>query len=587
MAEPTDDMIARGERWAPLGADEDIVVDNSTFDCDDQDYWQSYMSYDSEKLRLLEEEQEELNSSLMALTSHFAQVQFRLKQIVDAEPDAKEALLKELEEFAFRGIPDFQKTMRCVEGIEGAQSVENSSDHATKMESHKIKQHELIEQLKQQLQDLEQYAYETGEAGPPQTLVVERQKVVIDQMKSKLEFNIDDLDKYTVEELKQQVDKAISQLVNPLKMKEQLVAQLKTQISDLERFIGFLQGPAESHCHGCATKNKPIPSEVKHGSKPSNYSSRSNNSSSSTKPVQLKGKNVSDKVNQVLHRITDLLQMFIISQFGCGLSTKVSREMPCNDRNRQLRDGLSRLNGAVLQVVRTASVKSEPRCSSTLATDKDNQVEIIKAVRKGLCPALRDLLSHGLAQASSSTSLVPFLSCAAPRAGSSSSCAAPHPWQLFVAFYRSKDGQSLMKNPQRSLAQSFSLEIQGGTSKQLHHNRLIFYRVIITSYIAILHRSLLVAIGNVIALHQPFKRGPEAHFKAFLSRALNSGKIVPWLRIVLRSPSLLDEFYEPWAYVANPGFDDIWKVLEPLQSVKFQLPEDLSVRSLRNIEDAF
>jgi len=35
---------------------------------------------------------------------------------VDAEPDTKELLLKELEEFAFRGIPDFQKSMRCVEG---------------------------------------------------------------------------------------------------------------------------------------------------------------------------------------------------------------------------------------------------------------------------------------------------------------------------------------------------------------------------------------------------------------------------------------------------------------------------------------
>lgn len=32
------------------------------------------------------------------------------------------------------------------------------------------------------------------------------------------------------------------QLVNPLKMKEQLVTQLKTQIMDLERFINFLQG---------------------------------------------------------------------------------------------------------------------------------------------------------------------------------------------------------------------------------------------------------------------------------------------------------------------------------------------------------
>lgn len=44
------------------------------------------------------------------------------------------------------------------------------------------------------------------------------------------------------EELRQAVDKAIGQIVNPAKVKEKLVEQLKTQIVDLERFIEFLQG---------------------------------------------------------------------------------------------------------------------------------------------------------------------------------------------------------------------------------------------------------------------------------------------------------------------------------------------------------
>jgi len=45
---------------------------------------------DMERLACLEAEQEQLNSSLLALTTHFAQVQFRLKQIVAAEPNVKE-----------------------------------------------------------------------------------------------------------------------------------------------------------------------------------------------------------------------------------------------------------------------------------------------------------------------------------------------------------------------------------------------------------------------------------------------------------------------------------------------------------------
>lgn len=40
-----------------------------------------------------------------------AQVQFRLRQIVDAPASEKETLLKELEEFAFRGIPDVPNSL--------------------------------------------------------------------------------------------------------------------------------------------------------------------------------------------------------------------------------------------------------------------------------------------------------------------------------------------------------------------------------------------------------------------------------------------------------------------------------------------
>ncbi len=47
------------------------------------------------------------------------------------------------------------------------------------MSAHRTKQLQLIAELKSQLEDLEHYAYETGEAGMPQNLIVERQKVII------------------------------------------------------------------------------------------------------------------------------------------------------------------------------------------------------------------------------------------------------------------------------------------------------------------------------------------------------------------------------------------------------------------------
>lgn len=46
------------------------------------------------------------NRATDPITTNFPQVQFRLRQIVDAPASEKETLLKELEEFAFRGIPD-------------------------------------------------------------------------------------------------------------------------------------------------------------------------------------------------------------------------------------------------------------------------------------------------------------------------------------------------------------------------------------------------------------------------------------------------------------------------------------------------
>jgi hypothetical protein len=47
------------------------------------------------------------------------------------------------------------------------------------MLAQRAKQKELISQLKNQLEDLEKYAYETGEAGLPQSVVMERQRVII------------------------------------------------------------------------------------------------------------------------------------------------------------------------------------------------------------------------------------------------------------------------------------------------------------------------------------------------------------------------------------------------------------------------
>ncbi|XKL69016.1 hypothetical protein PGB90_006785 [Kerria lacca] len=54
-----------------------------------------------------------LLESLSAVTTHFAHVQFRLRQIIDAPLEEKETLLKDLEEYTFKGIPEIQNIKIC------------------------------------------------------------------------------------------------------------------------------------------------------------------------------------------------------------------------------------------------------------------------------------------------------------------------------------------------------------------------------------------------------------------------------------------------------------------------------------------
>lgn len=68
-------------------------------------------------------------------------------------------------------------------------------------------------------------------------------QVIIEELITKLDMNLsEDIALLSPEELRQQVDAAVAQIINPARVKEQLVDQLKTQIRDLEMFINFIQG---------------------------------------------------------------------------------------------------------------------------------------------------------------------------------------------------------------------------------------------------------------------------------------------------------------------------------------------------------
>ncbi|KAJ8299555.1 hypothetical protein KUTeg_023615 [Tegillarca granosa] len=396
------------ERWAPLGAAA------------------------TKQLKQLEEEQEQLNSSLLALTTHFAQVQFRLKQIVSADQDDKEKLLKELEEFAFKGIPDSDK------------------EHEVKITQQREKQRQLIDQLKSQLEDLETYAYETGDVKElPTNQMMEKQKVIIDQLR------------HNTEELRHVVDHAVGQIVNPAKVKEKLVDQLKTQITDLERFIDFLQGEATSP--GPLGKERCL-CPMHHGKYfPDDGSGKTTECciphKGDHKPsITDKSKKKRDihEMSEFMKKTVAILQMFLISQFGCGSREFKRNLLKKTTKGNHWGDLRAKLEVAIDKVLELGKEEQEKSdYSVTSQTDYTSDSEesqeqsspaLTQAVRKDLSMAIRDLMEHGLME-------------------------------------------------------SFHLEIVGGkpiTAKQ----------------------TLLGAVDTVISSHTPLKRTEDSHFKAFISLAL-------------------------------------------------------------------
>ncbi|KAJ8299224.1 hypothetical protein KUTeg_023284 [Tegillarca granosa] len=412
-----------------------------------------------EQLKQLEEEQEQLNSSLLALTTHFAQVQFRLKQIVSADQDDKEKLLKELEEFAFKGIPDSDK------------------EHEVKITQQREKQRQLIDQLKSQLEDLETYAYETGDVKElPTNQMMEKQKVIIDQLRHKLDLDLENFHCLTTEELRHVVDHAVGQIVNPAKVKEKLVDQLKTQITDLERFIDFLQGEATSP--GPLGKERCL-CPMHHGKYfPDDGSGKTTECciphKGDHKPsITDKSKKKRDihEMSEFMKKTVAILQMFLISQFGCGSREFKRNLLKKTTKGNHWGDLRAKLEVAIDKVLELGKEEQEKSdYSVTSQTDYTSDSEesqeqsspaLTQAVRKDLSMAIRDLMEHGLME----------------------------------------HGREYNDSPARKLSQSFHLEIVGGkpiTAKQ----------------------TLLGAVDTVISSHTPLKRTEDSHFKAFISLAL-------------------------------------------------------------------
>ncbi|XP_054615418.1 RUN domain-containing protein 1 [Dunckerocampus dactyliophorus] len=547
-------LAGAGERWAPVGA---VATPEEERASVGQQRQRGSAGEEEMAVRLmrLEEEQEQLNSSLLALTSHFAQVQFRLKQIVHAQSEEKEKMLTELEDFAFRGCPHVVGSRAW-----DAQQIHNTSEREKRerLEAQREKQKDLIFQLKTQLDDLEHFAYQEGSYDSlPQSVVMERQKVIIDELIKKLDVNLnEDIGNLSPEELRYRVDAAIAQIVNPARVKEQLVEQLKTQIRDLEMFINFIQDEVGNPL---LSDGSPQASSAK---------ARAPGVKRTVDPEQ--AQRMRETGLQLIQKALAVLQIFAASQFGCSASQVPTSMWPQESGQRDYGPLLQRLE-AMVEKVRVLGSRRQPALEHVVNYTSNSALgprdELTTCVRKELAMALKDLLAHGLVSPSQTVSLVLApISCLLPYRATPQTM---HPWELFVKYYHSKNGKAFAESPARQLSQSFSLPVGGGpitvTPKQ----------------------SLLWAVHTVLKEHGRYKRGPDMEFKALVCMALNEQRLVSWLNLLCKAGTLVHPHYLSWSYMAQTGFEGALRILGRISHLKFNLPVDLAVRQLKNIKDAF
>ncbi|KFW61439.1 RUN domain-containing protein 1, partial [Pygoscelis adeliae] len=449
------------------------------------------------------------------------------------------------------------------------------------IEVQKEKQRELILQLKTQLDDLETFAYQEGSYDSlPQSVVMERQRMIINELIKKLDMDLsEDIATLSPEELRQRVDAAIAQIVNPARVKEQLVEQLKTQIRDLEMFINFIQdevgssGKAEDgHCECAGRKDgggSYKPNTRPSGNRGGHCLARSFQHRSCLSPED--ARKMRETGLHLMRRMLAVLQIFAVSQFGCATG-QIPRTLWQKDQASKDYSPLIKKLELSVERVRQLAMKHPQEDHVISSSDLQDiplggRDELTLAVRKELTIALRDLMAHGLYASSQGMSLVLApIACLIP--AFTSSPQTMHPWELFVKYYNTKNGQAFVESPARKLSQSFALPVTGG--------------VAITP-----KQSLLTAIHTVLTEHDPFKRSADSELKALVCMALNEQRLVSWVNLICKSGALVQSHYQPWSYMANTGFESALNVLSRLSNLKFNLPVDLAVRQLKNIKDAF
>lgn len=509
-------MDEPGHRYDPVGSSNEF---DSNVEHDEHAYFKK-----------LENEQELLSTSLQALTSHFAQVQFRLRQIISAPQEQKINLIENLDEFASRGIPELKSYDDKNECMLSA------------IYQQRLNQFQLINKLQMELCAASNFANE-----------------------KEIDFQINNSEVVVNEDILDSTDLDLT--------------RLKTQILNLDTFVTDLQ---------YETINLKQMTTAMVGYRNCEKVYRIHNEN-----VQNMGfmcHSFHDGRNKVLNDLSENYDFMSVSKHEkplsalqrdgkslCEVRQVAMTESTTTDTNdikysspkvRHWGNILAKLAIDVQNIISVVSIKPLETYNSeqSKGTVVMSQKEITKMVRKELCGTLRELIEHGL---HSIQYEINFLRCCSRRTSKRKTIASNpnklkdrHAWDIIMEYYNLNDGNEHYRKPYNTLNESF----------QLKHLS-----------IASTKDQLLNAIGDIINIHVRFNGSQNAYFKAFILYGLNLRKLPHWLCVIFRCSDLIEANYSDESFVRQCEFTDALQCLDLLSNYTFHLPVDTLADRFREV----
>ena len=542
----------------------------------------------------MESEDELPDDTLIALTTHFAKVQFRLKQIIAADSQRKESLLRELEEFAFQG---------CGKSItyDTAAAGENGSTEAQQQ-----RRLDLMERLKDQLKYLEECAQSVGkgetggEEAKGRSDLLQKQYLVIEELRQRFDLQFGDLEAMSTEQVKEKVSK----VVQGIKSKQDLVSQLTTQVTDLQRYIAYLQ---EEQSRDLARSQTALTTQ--HSTSPPTHTKRvsfvdekDDDSSSSSSPhfrplhTSMVASRASPDTGPVLlsdisdsggvqcavessdwetNRDSPLYQckapddlrhsllvmrktltvMQLLTLWQCGGSFQCLPRYVADGQRRRYHSALRCLEVAVDRIaILTTSLAD---ASTTTSAAVSMETELHEEVSMSLADSLRVLLEHGLINRGGGARAGEGCVSAWGRAGvrDEKECAG---WKVFQFYYGLKNGKDYSTKPEQLLSSSFSLPITAVSS---------------------IKKTLLSAVYRVDNMYVNCRNiSKDTRFRALVCEGFNLCHLAEWFRIVATHPTVAEDLYTSSSFLASTGFRPAIACLENLKDnppcPPIQLPSD-------------